>query len=439
MATQQTSENAAKQQQEQEVPTAPMVGTTPCIICIGMAGSGKTSLVQRINAYLHQRHAGRQCSSATSAPGTEAKQAASTAQADTTAEAPTHAEATTEAETVDTTAEAMDTTASTEAPSGEASTTPAAATADRTPCYVLNLDPAVYQLPYEANIDIRETINYKAVMKDYGLGPNGAIVTCLNLFATKFDQVLSLMEKRSPTTDYFLFDTPGQIEVFTWSASGTIITETLGSSFPTVVVYAIDTPRCTSPVTFMSNMLYACSIMYKTRLPFIIVFNKVDVTSHEFAVEWMRDYETFRDIVSEETAYIGSMARSMGLVLEEFYHNLRAVGVSALTGAGMEDLFSAVDEAVNEYMTDFKPELDELLKKKEQEKIDRATESLTKLARDMKLGGKVVLDSRAPMGAGDGDDEDDVDSDDYDDLEDSARVVQVATKTNDAFQRSQGL
>ena len=29
-------------------------------------------------------------------------------------------------------------------------------------------------------------------------------------------------------------DTPGQIEVFTWSASGQIITETLASSFPTV-------------------------------------------------------------------------------------------------------------------------------------------------------------------------------------------------------------
>ena len=46
-------------------------------------------------------------------------------------------------------------------------------------------------------------------------------------------------------------DTPGQIEVFTWSASGQIIMETLASSFPTVLVYVIDTPRCVSPVTFM--------------------------------------------------------------------------------------------------------------------------------------------------------------------------------------------
>ncbi len=74
-----------------------------------------------------------------------------------------------------------------------------------------------------------------------------------------------------------LFDTPGQIEVFTWSASGAIITESLASSFPTVVAYIMDTARCVNPVTFMSNMLYACSIMYRTKLPFIVVLNKVGI------------------------------------------------------------------------------------------------------------------------------------------------------------------
>jgi len=37
----------------------------------------------------------------------------------------------------------------------------------RNPPYVLNLDPAVITLPYEANIDIRDSINYKEVMKQY--------------------------------------------------------------------------------------------------------------------------------------------------------------------------------------------------------------------------------------------------------------------------------
>lgn len=57
------------------------------------------------------------------------------------------------------------------------------------PPYVINLDPACREVAYPVNIDIRDTVNYKEVMKQYGLGPNGGIVTSLNLFATKFDQV----------------------------------------------------------------------------------------------------------------------------------------------------------------------------------------------------------------------------------------------------------
>jgi hypothetical protein len=45
--------------------------------------------------------------------------------------------------------------------------------------------------------------------------------------------VLGFLEKRAPTLDHIVFDTPGQIEVFTWSASGAIITEALAGTLPT--------------------------------------------------------------------------------------------------------------------------------------------------------------------------------------------------------------
>lgn len=116
-------------------------------------------------------------------------------------------------------------------------------------------------------------------MKRYGLGPNGAIVTSLNLYSTKFNQLLDLLGKVTVENshDIAIIDTPGQIEVFTWSASGQILTECLASTFPTIVVYVMDLERSTSPITFMSNMLYACSVLYKTKLPFIVVLNKVSL------------------------------------------------------------------------------------------------------------------------------------------------------------------
>lgn len=100
-------------------------------------------------------------------------------------------------------------------------------------------------------------------MKQYSLGPNGGIVTALNLFCTKFPDVIKLIKMSNKEHKYCVIDTPGQIEVFTWSVSGTIVTESLAASFPTVVIYVMDSIRSASPVTFMSNMLYACSILYR--------------------------------------------------------------------------------------------------------------------------------------------------------------------------------
>lgn len=38
-------------------------------------------------------------------------------------------------------------------------------------------------------------------MSQYNLGPNGAILTALNLFTTRFDQVLGHVEKRATTVE----------------------------------------------------------------------------------------------------------------------------------------------------------------------------------------------------------------------------------------------
>ena len=58
----------------------------------------------------------------------------------------------------------------------------------------------------------------------------------------------------------------------------------------------------------------ACSILYKTKLPLLLVFNKVDVARHEFATEWMRDYEAFSEALQKDTTYAATLSRSLSLV-----------------------------------------------------------------------------------------------------------------------------
>ncbi|GLI61796.1 hypothetical protein VaNZ11_004297 [Volvox africanus] len=308
----------------QSQPTKPTV-----ILVIGMAGSGKTTFIQRINSHLH---------------------------------------------------------------------------ATRRQGYIINMDPAVTHLPYGANIDIRDTVKYKNVMRQYNLGPNGGILTSCNLFATRFDQVIQLCEKpRDPPLEYIIVDTPGQIEIFTWSASGAIVTELFASSFPTLVAYVVDTPRVTNPQTFMSNMLQACSILYKTKLPMLLVFNKVDVARHEFAQDWMNDIDSYAAALEADSSYAATLSRSLALVLDSFYANLRSAGVSALTGEGIEEMLQQVAECAKEYQQFYVPELEQRKKEKAAKEEARRRKEMERLQADMaasNLREKDGSSTEAVAGAG---------------------------------------
>ena len=223
------------------------------------------------------------------------------------------------------------------------------------PTYFINLDPAVIDVPYGVNIDIRDSISYKDVMKTHGLGPNGAILTSLNLFATQFDEVMHFLEENQDKIKYVFVDTPGQIEVFTWSASGTLITQLLATSFPTILLYVLDGIRCTSnPQCFMSSVLYATSIMYKSQLPLLLVYNKADACDTNLLNEWMRDPKSLEDALNAHSdSYASVLYQNMSLLLSEFYESIGSVSLSAATGQGMEELFKAILDSRAEYFAEF--------------------------------------------------------------------------------------
>ena len=145
-------------------------------------------------------------------------------------------------------------------------------------------------------------------------------------------------------------------------------------------------------------MLYAISIMYKTRLPMILVFNKNDVKSEEEAIDWMRDFESFQEALRKEeeeeaetgaggSGYMGSLLNSMSLVLEEFYNNLSVVGVSSMTGAGIDAFFEAVEEKRVEFNNDYKADLDRRREQREKDKEANREKEVARMMKDMRVGG----------------------------------------------------
>lgn len=80
---------------------------------------------------------------------------------------------------------------------------------------VINMDPANDSLPYDCTVDISELVALSEVMDCLKLGPNGGLIYCMEFLEKNFDW---LKEKLKPLSDdgcYFLFDCPGQVELYT--------------------------------------------------------------------------------------------------------------------------------------------------------------------------------------------------------------------------------
>ncbi len=162
----------------------------------------------------------------------------------------------------------------------------------------VNLDPGVLSLPYDPDVDIRNSIDIQQIMTDYSLGPNGALVFANDMIASKLSEIQEEIE--STTADFVVVDTPGQIELFAYRESGPFIAKGLEAESK-VLLFLMDSLVASSPTNFLSLALLATSVQLRMELPQLQVLSKTDLAMEKVPeiVRWSKDPMAYEEALSK--------------------------------------------------------------------------------------------------------------------------------------------
>lgn len=160
------------------------------------------------------------------------------------------------------------------------------------PVTIVNLDPANEQMEYNAHIDIMKLITVEDAMEHFGLGPNGALMYCMEFLEENFDWLLE--EIKSASSNYFIFDCPGQVELYTHHKSmANIFTKLESLGYHLCVVHLIDSHYCSEAAKFISTLMLSLNTMLQMGLPHVNVLSKADMfKTYESKLNFNLDYYT---------------------------------------------------------------------------------------------------------------------------------------------------
>ena len=211
---------------------------------------------------------------------------------------------------------------------------------------VLNLDPGVESLPYRPDVDVRDYVDIVQIMQQYDLGPNGSMIMANDLIASKIDDIQNEIHGVNP--DYLIVDTPGQIELFAYRASGPFFIQNIDACEKTNI-FLYDGTMIVSPSNFISISLLATSIKLRLGLPTINVMTKTDLIPDKIdqVLKWSSDpislEEELKTLEGETYSLATDILRTLNI--GEFAGDL--IPISNLTGEGMVNLQAALSRIIN--------------------------------------------------------------------------------------------
>ena len=212
----------------------------------------------------------------------------------------------------------------------------------------LNLDPAVSELPYPPDVDIRDHIDINNIMDTYGLGPNGAIIMAHDLISTKIQDIQLEVDELNP--DYILIDTPGQIELFAYRSSGNYFISNFQADSK-VTIFIMDGVLVSSPINFVSLSLLSTSINLRLKTSQINVLSKRDliIDNLENILDWSHSDTTLLEALDKENNQEFSLlSKDVVKIISQNGLNQDLVAVSNLTMNGLIELYSVLSRILNQ-------------------------------------------------------------------------------------------
>ncbi|CAG0891104.1 unnamed protein product [Darwinula stevensoni] len=156
---------------------------------------------------------------------------------------------------------------------------------------VVNYDPANDQVPYEAGISISELVTVEDVMENLHLGPNGGLVYAMDYAEMNSDWLLEKLN--SFPGHYFLFDFPGQVELYTHQDSVKKLLRKLEKAEVRLcAVHLVDSHYCSDAGKFIAVLLTSLSTMLQLELPHVNVLSKVALAEKYGRLQFNLDFYT---------------------------------------------------------------------------------------------------------------------------------------------------
>lgn len=140
---------------------------------------------------------------------------------------------------------------------------------------IINIDPANENMEYTPVIDISELIKHEEVMSRYKLGPNGALVYCMEFLEANVKWLLTKILNLKD--HYIIIDCPGQVELYTHHKSVSTIVEKLGQNLVRLCsVHLVDSHYCSDAGKYLSSLILCTTSMLQLGLPHVNIMTKFD-------------------------------------------------------------------------------------------------------------------------------------------------------------------